>query len=176
MKSWVDFLVQCCCISFMCSQAILYHLYLTIWLLDCAAVFQAHHCVSCIEWLSSCSQVNYKIHNVQVVTFGQPRIGNTAFASRYSKLVPNTIRVTNKHDIVPHLPPYYPRLTQKTYHHFPREVIFSVHILSWLFLQPFLLDSYPVKFNHVNMIANILEFMNVPEQLMQKRTSINLKC
>lgn len=116
--------------------AILYHLYLTIWSLDCATVFQVHRCVSCIEWLSSCSQVNYKIHNVQVVTFGQPRVGNTAFASRYSKLVPNTIRVTNKHDIVPHLPPYYPRLTQKTYHHFPREVIFSVHILNW-FLQPF---------------------------------------
>ncbi|KAL6970315.1 hypothetical protein U1Q18_030014 [Sarracenia purpurea var. burkii] len=66
--------------------------------------------------------VNNKIHNVQVVTFGQPRIGNAAFASYYSLLVPNTIRVTNDHDIVPHLPPYYPRLKQKTYHHFAREV------------------------------------------------------
>ncbi|GFZ08973.1 alpha/beta-Hydrolases superfamily protein [Actinidia rufa] len=66
--------------------------------------------------------VNQKIQNVQVMTFGQPRIGNTAFASYYSQLVPNTIRVTNDHDIVPHLPPYYPYLTQKTYRHFPREV------------------------------------------------------
>lgn len=56
------------------------------------------------------------------MTFGQPRIGNAAFASLYTKLVPNTIRVTNDHDIVPHLPPYYYYLPQKTYHHFPREV------------------------------------------------------
>lgn len=56
------------------------------------------------------------------MTFGQPRIGNGVFASLYSRLVPNTIRVTNDHDIVPHLPPYYYRLPQKTYQHFPREV------------------------------------------------------
>ncbi|KAF5738700.1 Alpha/beta-Hydrolases superfamily protein [Tripterygium wilfordii] len=66
--------------------------------------------------------VNHEAQNVQVVTFGQPRIGNAAFASYYSQLVPNTIRVTNGHDIVPHLPPYYYYFPQKTYHHFPREV------------------------------------------------------
>lgn len=67
-------------------------------------------------------QVNRKSKNVQVITFGQPRVGNEAFASQYSKLVPNTIRVTNGHDIVPHLPPYYSYFPRKTYHHFPREV------------------------------------------------------
>ncbi|CAK7333077.1 unnamed protein product [Dovyalis caffra] len=66
--------------------------------------------------------VNTKAKNVQVMTFGQPRVGNAAFASYYSQLVPNTIRVTNEHDIVPHLPPYYRYFRQKTYHHFPREV------------------------------------------------------
>ncbi|KAG4945807.1 hypothetical protein JHK84_042121 [Glycine max] len=66
--------------------------------------------------------VNQNEKNVQVMTFGQPRVGNAAFASLYTKLVPNTIRVTNDHDIVPHLPPYYYYLPQKTYHHFPREV------------------------------------------------------
>lgn len=66
--------------------------------------------------------VNFGAQNVQVMTFGQPRIGNAAFASYYSQLVPNTIRVTNEHDIVPHLPPYYSYFPQKTYHHFPREV------------------------------------------------------
>ncbi|PSR92642.1 Lipase [Actinidia chinensis var. chinensis] len=66
--------------------------------------------------------VNHETGNVQVVTFGQPRIGNAAFVSYYGELVPNTIRVTNGHDIVPHLPPYYPHFAQKTYHHFPREV------------------------------------------------------
>ncbi|XP_052206614.1 lipase-like isoform X3 [Diospyros lotus] len=66
--------------------------------------------------------VNIEAKNVHVVTFGQPRIGNAAFASYYSQLVPNTVRVTNDHDIVPHLPPYYSHFAQKTYHHFPREV------------------------------------------------------
>ncbi|KHG24732.1 Lipase [Gossypium arboreum] len=66
--------------------------------------------------------VNHEAKSVQVITFGQPRIGNAAFASFYAKLVPNTIRVTNDHDIVPHLPPYYYYFPQKTYHHFPREV------------------------------------------------------
>ncbi|XP_039156814.1 lipase-like isoform X2 [Eucalyptus grandis] len=66
--------------------------------------------------------VNHEARNVQVLTFGQPRIGNAVFASCYSDHVPNTIRITNGHDIVPHLPPYYSRFPQKTYHHFPREV------------------------------------------------------
>lgn len=67
-------------------------------------------------------KVNHEAKNVQVMTFGQPRIGNAVFSSYYSKLVPNTIRVVNDHDIVPHLPPYYSYFPQKTYHHFPREV------------------------------------------------------
>ncbi|XP_039019663.1 lipase ZK262.3-like [Hibiscus syriacus] len=72
--------------------------------------------------------VNHEAKNIQVITFGQPRIGNAAFAS-YGKLVPNTIRVTNEHDIVPHLPPYYTYFPQKTYHHFPTEV--GCIILDW---------------------------------------------
>ncbi|KAK7303149.1 hypothetical protein RJT34_14050 [Clitoria ternatea] len=66
--------------------------------------------------------VNLHEKDVQVMTFGQPRIGNVAFASLYSELIPKTIRVTHNHDMVPHLPPYYHYLPQKTYRHFPREV------------------------------------------------------
>jgi hypothetical protein len=66
--------------------------------------------------------VNHEAKNVMVMTFGQPRVGNAVFASYYSKLVPNTFRVTHEHDIVPHLPPYYTHFPQKTYHHFSREV------------------------------------------------------
>lgn len=71
------------------------------------------------------SQVNQKEENVQVMTFGQPRIGNAIFATYYSEIVPNTIRVTNGNDVVPHLPPYYTYFPQKTYHHFPREVFLA---------------------------------------------------
>jgi lipase (class 3) len=80
-----------------------------------------HH-IKCL--LNMYIQVHHDIKNVQVTTFGQPRIGNAAFASYYSQYVPNTIRVTHEHDMVPHLPPYYPYFRQKSYHHFPREVCF----------------------------------------------------
>ncbi|KAJ4882526.1 alpha/beta-Hydrolases superfamily protein [Raphanus sativus] len=66
--------------------------------------------------------VNEGYENVQVMTFGQPRIGNAAFASYYSLLVPNTFRITHDRDIVPHLPPFFYLFPQKTYHHFPTEV------------------------------------------------------
>ncbi|VVB15096.1 unnamed protein product [Arabis nemorensis] len=66
--------------------------------------------------------VNEGEENVQVMTFGQPRVGNAAFASYYSLLVPNTFRIIHDHDMVPHLPPYYYIFPQKTYHHFPTEV------------------------------------------------------
>nr|KAJ0204325.1 hypothetical protein LSAT_V11C500278320 [Lactuca sativa] len=49
--------------------------------------------------------------DLAVMTFGQPRIGNAAFASYYSEVVPNTFRVTHEHDLVPHLP-----LIISTYH------------------------------------------------------------
>ncbi|CAB4262768.1 unnamed protein product [Prunus armeniaca] len=79
-------------------------------------------------------RVNQKERNVQVMTFGQPRIGNAAFASYFSELVPNTIRVTNEHDMVPHLPPYYTYFPQKTYHHFPREVwLYNVGVESLVY-------------------------------------------
>ncbi|KAF6989908.1 hypothetical protein CFC21_007185 [Triticum aestivum] len=66
--------------------------------------------------------VNYGLKDVTLLTFGQPRIGNAVFATHFKKYLPNAIRVTNAHDIVPHLPPYYQYFPQKTYHHFPREV------------------------------------------------------
>lgn len=61
-------------------------------------------------------------NNVYLMTFGQPRVGNAAFASYFTKYVPNTIRVTHEHDIVPHLPPYFFIFPDQTYHHFPTEV------------------------------------------------------
>lgn len=65
---------------------------------------------------------NYGFDGVRLMTFGQPRIGNAAFASYFKRYLPHAIRVTHAHDIVPHLPPYFTFFPQKTYHHFPREV------------------------------------------------------
>lgn len=47
-----------------------------------------------------------KSHKIdQVYTFGQPRVGNAAFATYYQNLVPNTFRLIDYADIVPHVPP-----------------------------------------------------------------------
>ena len=67
-------------------------------------------------------QVKFGSQVVELMTFGQPRIGNPAFAAYFTAQVPRTIRVTHQNDIVPHLPPYYYYLGEWTYHHFAREV------------------------------------------------------
>lgn len=67
-------------------------------------------------------KINYGAEDIQLMTFGQPRIGNAVFSSYFKEHLPDAIRVTNGHDIVPHLPPYYYIFPQKTYHHFPTEV------------------------------------------------------
>lgn len=48
-----------------------------------------------------------KLHGsvAYVYTFGQPRVGNQAFASFYQSQVANTFRVINYADMVPHVPP-----------------------------------------------------------------------
>ncbi|CAN6289453.1 unnamed protein product [Urochloa humidicola] len=66
--------------------------------------------------------ISFGSDNVHLMTFGQPRVGNAAFASYFAKYMPNTIRMTHERDIVPHLPPYFFFLPQLTYQHFPREV------------------------------------------------------
>ncbi|KAJ7523664.1 hypothetical protein O6H91_18G057800 [Diphasiastrum complanatum] len=66
--------------------------------------------------------MNLGVRNLQMITFGQPRIGNPAFAAFFNLLVPHTIRMTHEHDIVPHWPPYFTLLGPRTYHHFAREV------------------------------------------------------
>lgn len=66
------------------------------------------------------------------MTFGQPRIGNAAFASCFYKYIPDTFRIVHDRDIVPHLPPYY-SFYWKSYHHFPREVLPSENLIHFVF-------------------------------------------
>lgn len=52
-----------------------------------------------------------------VYTFASPRVGDPQFARTYNRLVPNTFRLHNEHDIVPRLPPlvYQSPTTKKNY-------------------------------------------------------------
>uniref|UniRef100_A0A7E4W0Y4 Lipase_3 domain-containing protein n=1 Tax=Panagrellus redivivus TaxID=6233 RepID=A0A7E4W0Y4_PANRE len=42
---------------------------------------------------------------VKLVTFGQPRTGDSDYAAAHDLLLPDSYRVVHAHDIVPHLPP-----------------------------------------------------------------------
>jgi predicted lipase len=47
----------------------------------------------------------YGADQVQYVTFGQPRTGDSDYAKAHDKLIPNGYRVTHARDLVPHVPP-----------------------------------------------------------------------
>jgi len=55
--------------------------------------------------------------NVFVYNYGCPRVGNPDFANYYNSLLPNTYRVVNGKDLVPHVPP-----EAFGFHHPPTEV------------------------------------------------------
>jgi predicted lipase len=42
--------------------------------------------------------------NLELITFGEPRVGNAEYAAAMDKYVPQSYRVVNKRDLVPHLP------------------------------------------------------------------------
>ena len=42
---------------------------------------------------------------IKLVTFGQPRVGNSSYVDAVDKLISYSFRIVHAHDIVPHLPP-----------------------------------------------------------------------
>lgn len=71
--------------------------------------------------------VNVGIPDVNVMTFGQPRIGNKNFALFFDRSVPRSIRMTHGHDAVVHLPPSGAAGGLYDYYHTATEVwIYSV--------------------------------------------------
>ena len=61
--------------------------------------------------------VHYNITNLEVHTFGSPRVGNYAYAEFFNRTIPYSVRMTHQSDIVPSLPP-----ASFGFHHVPREV------------------------------------------------------
>ncbi|KAJ1695218.1 hypothetical protein LUZ63_011916 [Rhynchospora breviuscula] len=66
--------------------------------------------------------INSGEKDVQLMTFGQPRVGNAVFATSFNEYMPKVIRMTHQNDIVPHLPHYSSFFPKTTFHHFSREV------------------------------------------------------
>ena len=42
---------------------------------------------------------------IKLITFGEPRVGNSDYVTAVDKLLSYAFRVIHSHDIVPHLPP-----------------------------------------------------------------------
>ena len=58
---------------------------------------------------------------VKLYTYGQPRTGDKTYAVEHDKLVPNSWRIVHQRDIVPHVPPCWPKCDRggatTSYHH-----------------------------------------------------------
>lgn len=63
----------------------------------------------------------------QFYSFGQPRVGNEAFASFFSSEVPQRYRIIHYADIVPHVPPQIP----VPYSHFASEIWYNEAMTSY---------------------------------------------
>jgi len=51
-------------------------------------------------------KLNVPGKSVSCYTFGSPKVGDSAFAGAYNKLVPDTHRFVNDTDLVPKIPPF----------------------------------------------------------------------
>jgi len=74
--------------------------------------------------LATLASVDFHTHlsiPITSYTFGSPRVGNTAFATYYDSILPNTYRSTFKDDIVVHLPP----TSMQSFHHVAQEIWWS---------------------------------------------------
>jgi pimeloyl-ACP methyl ester carboxylesterase len=49
-------------------------------------------------------KTTYGVNNIRLVNFGSPRVGNDEFASWFSALIQDRMRVTHHKDTVPHVP------------------------------------------------------------------------
>eukprot|EP01095_Lingulamoeba_sp_RSL-Kostka_P017157 TRINITY_DN873_c0_g1_i1.p1 TRINITY_DN873_c0_g1~~TRINITY_DN873_c0_g1_i1.p1 ORF type:complete len:280 (-),score=89.71 TRINITY_DN873_c0_g1_i1:173-1012(-) len=76
-----------------------------------------HSLGAAISVLCAVDLVEQGYDNVNVYNYGLPRVGNQDFANYYNSKVPNTFRVVNGHDIVPHVP-----LLDMGFHHVSTEV------------------------------------------------------
>ncbi|AQK83977.1 alpha/beta-Hydrolases superfamily protein [Zea mays] len=120
------------------------------------------------SWLASLISlhflhVKFGSRDVELMTFGQPRIGNPAFVVCLGEQVPRTIHVTHQNDIVPQLPLYYYYLSEWTYHHFARELVhISLSILDIYFLCVFhIICVFLKKWVYGMSVADHLEYYSV---------------
>ena len=64
-----------------------------------------HSLGGAVATLVAYDQKNYFSSTPHIYTFGQPRVGNSDFASTLNKMYPGAHRVTNNNDVITFLPP-----------------------------------------------------------------------
>jgi predicted GTPase len=105
-----------------------------------------------------------------VYTFGAPRVGDSAFASRYEDCKIPHFRIENKNDIVPHLPPDYQTKSKIEF-----TTQFSNTTLSWLHKFGF---SIPDELRNLQIPnidyppVGILKFIDWDEKIVEYSDSL----
>lgn len=114
------------------------------------------------------SSISYSVY-----TFGAPRVGDSAFASRYKDYEIPHFRIENKNDIVPHLPPDY---QTKSKIEFP--IKFLNTILNRLQNLGFSISKKPHNLEIPNIDyppVGILKFIDWNETIVQNSDSLKRK-
>ena len=61
--------------------------------------------MACIAAATVSSYKYVPAEKIKLVTYGEPRVGNSDYVTAVDTLVPYAFRVTHAHDLVAHLPP-----------------------------------------------------------------------
>jgi hypothetical protein len=60
--------------------------------------------IAALDFVTSTKGAKYK-DQVRIISFGAPRVGNTAWATLSQKMIPTQYRIAHENDVVPSLPP-----------------------------------------------------------------------
>jgi len=84
-----------------------------------SVISTGHSLGAALSLLNGAGLVQAGVKNVEIWNYGQPRVGNAAFATYVNGLIGTIYRVVNMKDLVPHVPP-----TEVNYHHEATEIWF----------------------------------------------------
>ncbi|KAH7693818.1 Lipase [Aphelenchoides avenae] len=100
--------------------------------------------------------------SIKLYTLGQPRTGDSAYANAINQLVPESHRVVNSRDLVPHVPPY----GLLGYQHHKSEVWYSLGMSNGASFQQCTSDGLTGCSNPDVLNANVLDHITYFGQII----------
>ncbi|KAH7672998.1 Lipase, partial [Aphelenchoides avenae] len=100
--------------------------------------------------------------SIKLYTLGQPRTGDSTYANAINQLVPESHRVVNSRDLVPHVPPY----GLLGYQHHKSEVWYSLGMSNGASFQQCASDGLTGCSNPDVLNANVLDHITYFGQII----------